>query len=149
MKRSLIKFLIFFVVFLLALIIISRIMNRGHDNLTMEMAPATLPIVTMVMGGTECNQLHGYTQDMETAFQRDTVTVLGGSRESGFVVDTYGRNVTGIHMEVRSADGSRLIESTEITDYYSEHSYCTDYLYLVVGLVRSWMRAERFRIIPE
>ena len=120
MKRSLIKFSVFFAVFLLSLIIISGIMNRGHDNLTMEMAPATLPIVTMVMNGTECNQLHGYTQPMEIAFQRDTVTVLGEGRDSGFVVDTYGRNVTGIHMEVRSSDGSRLIENTEITDYQEE-----------------------------
>lgn len=120
MKKGVIKFSVFFVVFLLSLIIISRIMNRGHDNLTMEMAPATLPIVTMIMDGVECNQLHGYTQPTEIAFQRETVTVLGESRDSGFVVDTYGRNVTGIRMEVRSADGSRLIENTQITDHWKE-----------------------------
>lgn len=120
MKKGVIKLSVFFVVFLLSLVIISRIMNRGHDNLTMEMAPATLPVVTMVMNGMECNQLHGYTRPTEIAFQRDTVTVLGEGRDGGFVVDTYGRNVTGIRIEVRSADGSRLIENTEITDCQKE-----------------------------
>ena len=58
-------------------------MNKDHDNLTMEMAPATFPLVTMEMNGTEYNQLHGCSERMDVAFQRDTVTVLGESRETG------------------------------------------------------------------
>ena len=77
MKKSVLKMLVFFVTFLLALVIVSRIMNKGHDNLTMEMAPATLPLVTMVMDGVEYNRLYGYTLDSDVSFQRDTVTVLG------------------------------------------------------------------------
>ncbi len=117
MKKSIIKLTVFCLVFLLAAVIVNKIMNRGHDNLTMEMAPASLPLVTLVMDGREYNQLHGYTADMDVAFQRDTVTVLGEGRDTGFAVDTFGTRVTGISIEVRSADGSRLIEDTEITDY--------------------------------
>lgn len=116
MKRSVIKLAVFFATFLLALFIIGRIMNKDHDNLTMEMAPATFPLVTMEMNGTEYNQLHGCSERMDVAFQRDTVTVLGESRETGFVIDTYGRNVTGVLIELRSADGSRLIEDTTIEE---------------------------------
>ena len=105
MKKGMIKLLVFCAVFVLALIVIGRIMNRGHDNLTMEMAPASLPLVTLVMDGREYNQLHGYTADMDVAFQRDTVTVLGEGRDTGFAVDTFGTRVTGISIEVRSADG--------------------------------------------
>lgn len=117
MKKSVIKFSVFFLFFLIALVVVSKIMNRGHDNLTMDMAPATLPLVTMAMDGTEYNQLHGYTGAMDIAFQRDFVTVLGESRDTDFVVDTYGENVTGISFEVRSIDGSRLIENTEVRDF--------------------------------
>ncbi len=114
MKKSMIKLLVFFIVFLAALVAVSMIMNRGRDNLTMEMAPASLPLVTMEMEGVEYNQLHGYYGDTDIAFQRDTVTVLGEGRNIGFVVDTYGQDVTGISMEVRSVDGSRLIESADV-----------------------------------
>ena len=109
MKKSIIKLTVFCLVFLLAAVIVNKIMNRGHDNLTMEMAPASLPLVTLVMDGREYNQLHGYTADMDVAFQRDTVTVLGEGRDTGFAVDTFGTRVTGISIEVRSADGSRLL----------------------------------------
>lgn len=116
MKKSVLKMLVFFVTFLLALVIVSRIMNKGHDNLTMEMAPATLPLVTMVMDGVEYNRLYGYTLDSDVSFQRDTVTVLGEARDTGFVVDTFGQEVVGISMEVRTIDGSRLIENNQIKD---------------------------------
>lgn len=117
MKKSVIKIAVFTATFLLALIVIAKIMNKGHDNLTVEMAPATLPLVTMEMDGVEYNQLHGYVQAMDPAFQRDVVTVLGASRDAGFIIDTCGADVTGISIEVRNGDGSRLIEDTEITEY--------------------------------
>lgn len=117
MKKGIIKLLVFAVTFVLALVVISRLMNKGHDNLTMEMAEATFPLITMEMDGVEYNQLHGYKSPMDVSFQRDTVTVLGESRNTGFVVNTYGRNVTRISIQVRSLDGSRLIEDTELTEY--------------------------------
>lgn len=120
MKKGILKALMFAATFVLALVVISRIMNQGHDNLTMEMAPASFPLVTMEMDGVEYNQLHGYRNPMDETFQRDTVTVLGESRNTDFMVDTYGRDVTGISIQVRSADGSRLIEDTELTEYHME-----------------------------
>lgn len=117
MKKGIIKLIVFFAIFVLSLVIVSKVMNRGHDNLTMDMAPATLPLVTMEWDGVLYNELHGYAAAMDVAFQRDTVTVLDEGRETGFVIEPYGENVTGISIEVRSADGSRLIENREITDY--------------------------------
>lgn len=117
MRKSVIKLIAFFVTFVVALFVVNRIINEGHDNLTMEMAEATLPLVTMEMNGVKYNRLHGYTCDTDIALQRDTITVLGESREVGFVAETFGQNVTGIHIEVRNVNGSRLIENTAVTDY--------------------------------
>lgn len=117
MKKTLLKAFVFFVVFIVSIVIIANIMNKDHNNMTMEMASATLPIITMEYDGISYNQLHGYAEPMEVAFQRDNVTVLGESRDSGIIIDTYGREITGISMQVRSVDGSRLIEDTELTDY--------------------------------
>ena len=120
MKKTIIKLSVFLAVFIVSLIAAGRIMNQGHDNLTMELAEATYPIVTMERNGIAYNQLHGYREAMETAFQRDTVTVLNESRSIDFTVDTYGRNITGISIEVRSTDGKRLIEDTPVTDYETD-----------------------------
>lgn len=117
MKKGIIKITVFVATFLLSLIVIGKIMNKGHDNLTVEMASASLPLVTMQLDGIAYNQLHGYVQAMDVAFQRDTVSVLGEDRDAAFFVDTYGEKVTGISIEVRNTDGSRLIEDTELTDY--------------------------------
>lgn len=117
MKKSIIKFAVFIVVFLASLFIVGKLMNQGHDNLTMEMAPATFPLISMEMDGVVYNQLHGYKNAMDVSFQRDTVTALGERRNTDFRIDTYGRSINGITVEVRNADGSRLIESTELADY--------------------------------
>lgn len=82
----------------------------------MDMASATFPIVTMETDGILCNRLHGYSKPMNVAYQRDTVTPLSSSREVAFTVDTYGRSVNGISVEVRSTDGQRLIENSSVTD---------------------------------
>lgn len=117
MKKGIIKLAVFMAAFVTALLIVGRLMNQGHDNLTMEMAPATLPVVSMEMNGVSYNQLHGYKSVMDVSFQRDTITALGERRNTDFRIDTYGRSVDGITIEVRSADGSRLIENTELLDY--------------------------------
>ncbi len=117
MKKNIIKYSVFLLTFFITLFVVSKMMNQGHDNLTMEMAQASFPIVTMDKDGVAYNQLHGYKNPMDVSFQRDTVTALGESRDTGFHVDTYGRNIDGISIEVRSTDGGRLIENTEVTDY--------------------------------
>ncbi len=117
MKKTLIKLAVCLSVFLITLVITGNIMNKGHDNMTMEMAPASLPIVMMERDGISYNELHGYTKVMDTASMRDTITVLDEGRGFEVSVDTYGRNITGLAMEVRSIDGERLVEQTQIKDY--------------------------------
>ena len=117
MKKTLLKSLVFAVVFVVSVIVIGKIMNKDHNNLTMEMAPASLPVITMEQDGIAYNQLHGYVEPMDIAFQRDSITMLGESRNSGIIIDTYGREIEAVFMQVRNVDGSRLIENTEITDY--------------------------------
>lgn len=120
MKKAILKLIVFGAVFVLALVVVSRIMNTGHDNLTMEMPSATLPTITMEWDGIAYNELHGYVGSPDIAFQRDTLTVLDESREVKFRVAAYGRTVTGIAFEVRSAEGGRLIENGEIMGYQSD-----------------------------
>lgn len=117
MKKTIIRIAVCVVLFLASALIIGSIMNQGHNNMTMEMAPATLPMITMESGGVACNELHGNTVEMDVAYQKDCITLLGEGRQANFTVDTFGREITGISTEVRSIDGSRLIENSEVTGW--------------------------------
>ena len=117
MKKTIIRIAVCVVVFLASALIIGSIMNQGHNNMPMEMAPATLPMITMESGGVACNELHGNTVEMDVAYQKDCITLLGEGRQANFTVDTFGREITGISTEVRSIDGSRLIENSEVTGW--------------------------------
>lgn len=117
MKKTIIRIAVCVVVFLASALIIGSIMNQGHNNMTMEMAPATLPMITMESGGVACNELHGNTVEMDVAYQKDCITLLGEGRQANFTVNTFGREITGISTEVRSIDGGRLIENSEVTGW--------------------------------
>lgn len=117
MKKTILKIAFFVLIFVITLFVGGRIMNKDHNNMTMEMSAASFPVITMQENGEGYNRLFGYSKASDTAFQRDTVTVLGENRNTGFVVDTYGREITAISIEVRSMDGTRLIEDTPVTDY--------------------------------
>lgn len=120
MKKAILKGIVFGITFFAAIFIISKIMNQGNHDLTAEMPPASFPIVYMGMDGMAYNELHGYAQPMNTVFMRDTITGLDSGRSTEFTIDTYGMPIAEISYEVRSVDGSRLIENTTITEYTEE-----------------------------
>lgn len=120
MKKYAVKTGIVLIVFIAALIIISRIMNQGNADMTVEMAEATFPVVTMKYEGNDVNTLHGYATEMETSYMRESITPLMAGRRVTCTVSCYDATVTGIRYEVRSLDGERLVEDTEITDFTAE-----------------------------
>ncbi len=117
MKKFLIKTVVFLVSFVAALLVTERIMNRDNNSTTREMAEPTLPVITMENAGIAYNELHGMLGKTDIVYQRDTITVLGENRELGFRIDTFGADIKSILMEVRSCDGTRLIEKTSIEQY--------------------------------
>lgn len=117
MKRFIFKTLTFIVVFISALLIISRIMNRDNNSMTRELSSPTLPVVRMQTGEQTYNELHGLVSATDVTFQRDTMTVLGPNRELAFSVELFDTKINKLAIEVRSCDGSRLIENTEITNF--------------------------------
>ena len=84
MKKTIIRIAVCVVVFLASALIIGSIMNQGHNNMTMEMAPATLPTITMESGGVACNELHGNTVEMDVAYQKGLHYSAGGGQTGEF-----------------------------------------------------------------
>lgn len=125
MKKAIIKGVALGIIFALALMIISTVMNQGNTDMTTEMGDPTYPIVSMFVKGHQVNSLHGYAESMNSAYLRDTLQPVESDRKIGVQIDTYGREMSEIAFEVRSLEGERLIESTEVTSYEQESDTIT------------------------
>lgn len=117
MRKHLIKLVVCGVVFFCTLIISSSLYNQGNADMTATMEAAALPLVHMTTGNISFNTLYGYCQEMDGRLLRDTITPLEDGRRLSFVIDKYNNEIKSLSFEVRSIDGSRLVESTPITDY--------------------------------
>ncbi|NLL80418.1 MAG: hypothetical protein GX234_11675 [Clostridiales bacterium] len=123
MKKAVIKGMVFIATFFVALFTISAIVNQGNTDMTVEMEPATFPLVYMEIEGQQVNCLHGYWEQMNSSNLRDTITPFGEERSLSMNIRKFGTGVKKVSFEVRSIDGSRLIENTEIKDYEEDKEY--------------------------
>lgn len=117
MKKAIIKGTVIGAVFFIALFVISYFVNLRNNDLTVEMASASYPLVYMQKDGVKYNCLHGYCKVMDAGFERDTITVLDANRSTDIIVEPFGNDINDIGYEVRSVDGSRLIETGSVSEY--------------------------------
>ena len=100
-------------VFIAGLFVFSKILYHETEDLTTEMAEATLPVVYLVEDGELVNELHGYVQEMDAASVRDTITPLEEDGVLPIQISTYGNEISAIRFEVRSLDTTRLLQESE------------------------------------
>lgn len=125
MKKTIFTTIYFVIVFLLACFIIGRIMNHGNTDMTMEMSKASLPVIQLNIDGFEANELHGYSSEMDISYMRDCLTIVSSNRTVKYKINCYEENVKNISFEVRSVDGSRLVENTICSDYIKKEQMIT------------------------
>lgn len=114
-----IKIISFVIAFAVSLYIFSEILNKGNTDMTAAMEEASLPLVYVQVEDYNINCLHGYVSKMNASSLRDSLTPIDSDRLINLQIDKYGALISGISFEVRSIDGKRLLEQTEITDYHS------------------------------
>ncbi len=115
MKKNLIMWTTFVVVFLVSMVITYYYINRDNEGLSMDMDQATLPLVQIELDGTAYNLLHGYTDSMETNEVAEYIFPLDTDRAVTVLIDSFGEEVESVSYEVRNSDSTRLIESGEGT----------------------------------
>lgn len=126
MKRGIIKSLTLIAVFCAGVLGFGRLTNHTNQDLTTEMADATLPVVSFYVpengqdAYAEVNELRGYTTQMNGIYMRDTITPIYGERILPVRVRLYDTKVDGLSYEIRSLDMDRLIADTVVEDYEQE-----------------------------
>ena len=136
MKKAIIKGIFLGIIFAAALWLISKIMNQGNTDMTTEMSEATYPIVAMFTEGHRINNLRGYAKSMDTAHLRDTIQPVGSDRKIDVRLNTYGNTISDIAFEVRSINGERLVESTEV-EGYEQNDTAIDFSITLKDLIES------------
>ena len=117
MKKSAIKFTVFFITFIVALLVISNMMNVGNRDMTMEQEEATFPLVYMRFNHENINCLQGYRNEMKVNYQRDSVITINEERNLEIEIDKNEMKIDSLFFQVRSIDGESLIENSQIFGY--------------------------------
>lgn len=117
MKKNLLQGIVWIATFFLSLFVVSAVINQGNTDMTVEMEPASFPLVFVGSGNEQINCLHGYDKEMQGSSMRDTITPIDSNRHLELTVQKLGNAVRGLTFEVRSVDGERLVEATEITQF--------------------------------
>ncbi len=113
MKKNLIMWTTFVVVFLVSMVMTYYYINRDNEGLSMDMDQATLPLVQIELDGTAYNLLHGYTDSMEINEVAEYIFPLDTDRAVTVLIDSFGEEVESVSYEVRNSDSTRLIETGE------------------------------------
>lgn len=117
MKNKVVKPIVLILFFFGALITFSILSNRSNEDLTTNMAEATLPTMHFYDGELKLNELHGYVRPMEISRMRDAIIPVNSSRILSVGVDTYGVAVDKLSYEIRGIDGERLLADGELTKF--------------------------------
>ena len=66
--------------------------------------------------------MYGYRQPMEADFVRDSVTPLDTTKKLTIAINPYDEKVKSLSYEVRTSDGTKIVENRKIKDLDSSGS---------------------------
>lgn len=114
MKQVIARILILFCIFLAGVSGTALLLNGTATDDRSDFNEATFPEVMVDLDGTLANRMYGYAQPMQADFTRDSVTPLDTSKKLTFVVNPYGAEVQSFSYEIRTSDGSKVLENKKI-----------------------------------
>lgn len=123
MKRILKKAGILLLVFLLGTAGTALLLNSESTDNRSDFNDAVFPEVMVDMNDTLINRMYGYAQPMQADFTRDSVTPLDTSKKLTFKVNPYDSEVKSFSYEIRTSDGSKVLENKKIKNLLKEDQY--------------------------
>lgn len=122
MLKVLKRFLILLIIFILGVAGTVFLMNNETTDDRSDMNNPTLPEVMVDFSGTLANRMYGYRQPMEADFVRDSVTPLDTTKKLTLAINPYDEKVKSLSYEVRTSDGTKIVENRKIKDLDSSGS---------------------------
>ena len=117
MRGTIYRILYGIAVFILVVLGMELMMGEDSSGTTQEMEAATLPFIRMQLDGESFNELHGFHTPRDIGSYRGAITPVGEDRKVAFEIDLEGSDIAELSAQLRSADGTRLIEEQAITGF--------------------------------
>ena len=115
LKKYITEAVILTVIFLIAVNVFGHFTNKGNDNMTADMGAASYPQISFSYSGYTINTIPGYSQEMDIASLRDTITpVSGGKLEIN--IRHLDNQITSAECNIYSLDGKDRILETKVDD---------------------------------
>lgn len=124
-----------FLIFILGVAGTAFLLNNETTDDRSDMNNPQLPEVMVDFGGTLTNLMHGYRQPMQADFVRESVTPLDTTKTLAFVINPYDAEVDSLSYEIRSSDGTRVIENKKISHLESSDDYLRTTVEITSGLL--------------
>ncbi len=123
MGRILRRILLLAAVFLFGMAGTALLLNSVSTDNRSDMNSPVLPEVMVKIGDTYMNRMYGYTEVMQADFTRQSVTPLDTGKQLVFAVNPYETVVNSLSYEIRTSDGSKVIENRKIKNLDQGESY--------------------------
>lgn len=125
MKKAFGRILILLLVFLCSAGITALLLNSETTDDRSDMNLCTLPEVMVDIGGRPANRMCGYVQPMQLDFMRDCITPLDTTKKLTFLINPYDTEVTSLSYEIRTSDGSKVMENRKVKNLGTSDRYQT------------------------
>ncbi|MGI6069268.1 MAG: hypothetical protein ACOYBE_02465 [Blautia sp.] len=125
MKRMMTKIVVLLLVFIVGVAGTAFFLNSENTDDRSEMNASSLPEVLVELDGILANRMYGYKQKMQVDFNRDSLTPIDTSKELKVVIQTYGVTVNSMSYEIRTSDGSKVLENQKIKNLAESDGYLT------------------------
>ena len=135
MKKFLRRFAVLLAVFILGTAGTAFLLNSESTDDRSDMNNPTLPEVMVDFGGTPSNLMHGYTQPMQADFVRECITPLDTSKTLTLVIDPHEAEVESLAWEIRSSDGTKVMENRKIRNLEEGGDYLRASVEISSGLL--------------
>ena len=109
-------------VFVLGVAGSSFLLNSETTDDRSDMNDPVFPEVMVDFDGEYANRMYGYAQPMQSD-TRDSVTPLDTSRELSLVINPYATKVKSLSYEIRTSDGSKVLENRKVKSLDKNDSY--------------------------
>ncbi len=134
-RNIILRIIVFIAVYVLAVMISSRLINQFTPDTATEMTSSTFPLLYMQQGGIRFNCLHGYNHEMDVSKMRYSITPLTEQREVTVCIQTFGASVDSVSYEVVTIDGTQSLENTKVVRLEKDGDYITSVLKLGSGML--------------
>ena len=123
MKKGLLKGVVLGVIFVVAIIFFSNMMNRDLMDNEEEVENPTMPVLYMQLSGTLVNPMYGNASELDPQYTRDSITPITTKRELSLAIEEKGNSIESVSYKVLGAETGEVIENSKLSGFTEEDGY--------------------------